>query len=337
MRPLTETEKQERLPFPKWWPIVAGALLGVLLRLAYLGGALLTPASEAVGPYGVMMGAFIYFAPLAVGAITVYLAERQYRRTWGYYIVAGMSANALFAIGTMVALLEGIICVIVVLPLFAMIGMVGSLIMGAVCRLTGWPKQAAYSFALLPLVLGAIEPTANLPVRLRTIERSVMVDAPREVVWDQLMNVRDIRSEEVEDGIAFRIGVPPPVSALSANVDGQPVRRISMGKQVHFDQIETQRRERQYIRWTQRFYPDSFPPGSFDEHVVMGGEYFDVDAVAYTLATEGSATRLTLTMHYRVSTRFNWYADAVARLVLGNLEEVLLGVYRQRSQALADA
>lgn len=337
MRPLTETEKQERLPFPKWWPIVAGALLGVLLRLAYLGGALLTPASEAVGPYGAMMGAFIYFAPLAVGAITVYLAERQYRRTWGYYIVAGMSANALFAIGTMVALLEGIICVIVVLPLFAMIGMVGSLIMGAVCRLTGWPKQAAYSFALLPLVLGAIEPTANLPVRLRTIERSVMVDAPREVVWDQLMNVRDIRSEEVEDGIAFRIGVPPPVSALSANVDGQPVRRISMGKQVHFDQIETQRRERQYIRWTQRFYPDSFPPGSFDEHVVMGGEYFDVDAVAYTLATEGSATRLTLTMHYRVSTRFNWYADAVARLVLGNLEEVLLGVYRQRSQALADA
>lgn len=38
-------------------------------------------------------------------------------------------------------------------------------------------------------------------------------------------------------------------------------------------------------------------------------------------------------MHYRVSTRLNWYADAVARIVLGNLEEVLLGVYQERSQA----
>jgi hypothetical protein len=35
-----------------------------------------------------------------------------------------------------------------------------------------------------------------------------------------------------------------------------------------------------------------------------------------------------------VSTRFNWYADAVARLVLGNLEEVLLGVYQRRSEAV---
>jgi len=66
---------------------------------------------------------------------------------------------------------------------------------------------------------------------------------------------------------------------------------------------------------------------------VMGGEYFDIDAVAYTLSAAGTGTQLTLTMHYRVSTRFNWYADAVARLLLGDLEEVLLDVYRQRSQA----
>jgi hypothetical protein len=338
MRPLTEIEKKEQLPFPKWWPIVAGALVGVVLRLAYFSGSMFSSGGITPhGRYDVMMGAFIYLAPLAVGAITVYLAERQLRRSWGYYVVAGITANALFAVGTMVAFLEGIICVIVVLPLFVVIGMVGSLIMGAVCQLTNWPKQTAYSLVLLPLVLGAIEPTANLPVRLRTIERSVLVDAPREVVWDQLMNVRDIRREEVEDGLAFRIGVPPPESAVSADIDGHAVRRVSMGKQVYFDQVETQRREHEYIRWAQRFYPDSFPPGSFDEHVVMGGEYFDIDAVSYTLATEGSATRLTLTMHYRVSTRFNWYADAVARLLLGNLEGVLLGVYQQRSQALAEA
>jgi hypothetical protein len=325
MQPLTEQERQEKLPYPKWWPIVAGALVGLLLRLFYSGGS--------DGPYGAMMGSFIFIAPFAVSAVTVYLAERLARRDWGYYMVVGAVANALFVIGTVPAMLEGWICVIVILPLFVMMGMVGAVIMGGVCRMTKWPKQTAYSIAVLPLMLGAIEPTDGVPIRISTIERSLAIAAPRDEVWNHLMNVRDIRDEEVEDGIAFRIGVPPPLSAVSADVDGQPVRRISMGKHVHFDQIQTERREHEFVQWKQRFYPDSFPPGAFDQHVVMGGAYFDIDTISYSLKPAGDATKLTLSMHYRVSTRFNWYADAVARLVLGNLEEVLLGVYQRRSEA----
>ena len=329
MEPLTEVQKQEKLPYPNWWwPIVGGALFGIALRLAFAG--------DANGPYGPMMGSFIYLAPFAVGAVTVYLAERQARRTWGYYLSAGFGSTALFVIGTLLILIEGWICAIVVIPLFAAMGMVGAVVMGIVCRITKWPKQTVYSVALLPVLLGGIEPTADLPTRLRTIERTVVVDAPRDVVWNQLMNIRDIRHEEVGDGIAFRIGAPAPLSALSDEEAGQRMRRISMGKQVHFDQIEIERREHEYIRWTQRFYPDSFPPGSFDEHVVMGGEYFDIDSVSYTLGSQGEQTTLKMTLHYRVSTRFNWYAEPVARLVLGNVEEVLLGLYRERSEARVD-
>ncbi len=326
----TQVEKppQKTLPFSNWWPIAAGAVLGVLLRLAYAG--------HERGPYHAMMGSFIYLVPLAVGAVTVYLAERSVRRTWGYYLAAGFGANALFVVGTLLILIEGWICAIVIVPLFGAIGMVGALVMGIVCRLTNWPKHAAYSVAVLPLLFGAVEPTANLPTRLRTIERSVVIDAPREVVWDQLMNVSDIRDEEVGHGLAFRIGVPPPISALSDVAGDQRLRRIAMGKQVYFDQVETERREHEYIRWSQRFYSDSFPPGSFDEHVVMGGEYFDIDSVSYELAPQGPRTQLTVSFHYRVSTRFNWYADPVARLMLGNLEEVLLGLYQQRSEARSD-
>jgi hypothetical protein len=327
MRELSEVEKQEGLPFSSWWPIVAGALVGVVLRLAFFG--------HADGPYDAMMGSFIFLAPAAVSAVTVYLAERRARRGWGYYAFAGMFANVLFVIGTLMILIEGWICAAVILPFFAMVGVVTGLIMGAVCRLTRWPKQAAYSFVMLPLILGAVEPPSGLPVRQKTIERTLLIDAPRDAVWNQLMNVRDIRHDEVGSAIAFRIGVPPPMSAISGSQGGTAVRRISMGKHVYFDQVEIERREQAYVRWAQRFYPDSFPPGSFDEHVVMGGPYFDIGEVEYTLTPEGAGTRLSVSMHYRVSTRFNWYADAVARLMLGNLEEVLLGVYQGRAEALA--
>lgn len=47
MRPLTEIEKQEKLPFPKWLPIVIGAVTGVLLRLASSRQLLILPSKEA--------------------------------------------------------------------------------------------------------------------------------------------------------------------------------------------------------------------------------------------------------------------------------------------------
>jgi hypothetical protein len=36
-------------------------------------------------------------------------------------------------------------------------------------------------------------------------------------------------------------------------------------------------------------------------------------------------------MSYRVSTQFNWYADGVARLLIGNFEEVILKFYQRRA------
>ena len=313
-------ESASALPYPKWWPFVAGALVGIALRVAFFGG----PGER----WGAMMGSFIYLVPVAVSAVTVYVAELQCRRSWGYYFAAGLWANALFVLGTLGIMVEGLICAIVIVPFFAVIGGLAALFMGMVCRLTRWPKHTMYCVAVLPLICGAFEPTGNLPQRIRTVERSIFVAAPRAAVWTQLLNISDIQPQEVDDALAFRIGVPPPLSAVS---DDAHVRRVSMGKNVYFDQIEIERRELEYIRWSQRFYPDSFPAGSFDEHVVMGGEYFDISDVSYTLTPQGASTQLTIVMRYRVSTQFNWYADAVARLVLGNLAETLLRVYERRA------
>lgn len=321
-------EAKRYLPFSNWWPVGAGALVGVALRLAFFG--------PSGGRLDAMSGAFIYLAPLVVSGITVYLAERRERRSWWYYAWAGMFANGLCVLGTLLILIEGLICAIVIVPLFALYGALGGLLMGAVCRLTQWPKQVAGCIAVLPLVLGALEPVA-LPQRVRSIERTRYIAAPPATVWNQLMDVRDIRSEEVSGTIAFSIGVPPPISAITRPAPEGHVRRVSMGKHIYFDQVEVERRTNAYVRWTQRFYADSFPPDAFDQHVVMGGEHFDVSDVAYRLTPQGAGTQLTLTMRYRVSTQFNWYADAVARVVLGNLEETLLGIYGSRASTAATA
>jgi hypothetical protein len=109
------------------------------------------------------------------------------------------------------------------------------------------------------------------------------------------------------------------------------MRRVRMGKNVYFDQVVAESRINEHVRWTYRFYDDSFPPNAFDDHVKIGGEYFDVLDTSYTLHPEGAHTRLVLRFRYRLSTRFNWYAGPLLELLMSDLADTYLHLYRARS------
>jgi hypothetical protein len=314
------------LPFQSWSPLLAGAALGIVIRLLYSGA----PG----GPWSAMNSAFIIFTPLAVGAVTVYVAERKERRSWSYYFVAGMLANALFILGTMLILIEGLICAVIILPLFAVYGALGALVMGYLCRKTDWPRQGVYSMAILPIVIGAISPNGAGDICIERLERTVTVHAAPAAIWKQLHEARDIEAREVDTAWMYRIGVPMPRSAITQSSAGQHERRIIMGKSIHFTQVASEWEENRHVRWTYRFEADSFPPQALDDHVRIGGAYFDLIDTAYTLTPlADGTTALKVSMQYRVSTQFNWYSRIVAKVLIGNFEEGVLNFYARRAQS----
>ena len=309
------------LPFSTWWPVFAGAFVGVGLRLLF--GLGISP----------MTSSFILLAPLLVGAITVHVAERSRRKTWWYYAVAGAMANLFFVLGTLAILIEGWICALLIIPLMMIQGALGGLLMGAVYRFSGRPGRAMYSLAVLPLVLGAIEQELPLPERVREIERRIVIQAPPERVWQQIHHATDIRPEEVERGWAYRIGVPEPIAGVTVRTPEGLVRRITMGKGIHFDQVVVDWQENRFVRWTYRFDADSVPAGALDDHVRIGGKHFDLEDTSYTLTPKGNGTELVIRIRCRVSTNFNWYAEPIAQALLGNFGDVILDFYRVRSEA----
>jgi hypothetical protein len=80
-----ETRMGRRLPYSRWWAIGGGAIAGLLLRLIFWG--------SAGDPYGPMLASFILGAPLVIGVVTVYLAERIEPRSALYYFFAPMGAK----------------------------------------------------------------------------------------------------------------------------------------------------------------------------------------------------------------------------------------------------
>lgn len=315
------------LPMLKRYPVIAGAAAGLLLRLAFSG-----PAGSS---WSAMAGWFIYLAPIVVGMVTVYLAERERRRSWAYYIIAPLFATALFVLGTLMLLIEGLICAIVIVPMFATMGAIGGLLMGAICRATRWPRHSVYCVASLPLLLAWLAAGVPEPTAFGQIERSILIAAPAELVWQQINQVDSISEEEMADALAARIGVPMPLSGSTKEEPAGRVRVSRWSKQVYFDEVIEDWQPPRYIRWSYRFHEDSFPRGALDDHVLIGGHYFDLLETSYTLTEVDGQTRLHSATRYRISTHFNFYADWVAQLLLGNLTETGLRLYRSRSEAHA--
>jgi hypothetical protein len=302
-----------------------GVLVGLVLRVLFFN-------QEASSAWSAMAGGFIWLAPLVVGAVTVYVAETTRRRSWLYYFWAPFFANALFIIGTLVILIEGLICAAIIVPLFAAMGALGGLIMGLVCRLTNWPKQTLYALAALPMALGLAGDYLPTPDTHHTITRTAHVQASPARVWQALNHASDIRAEEFGATHAAHIGVPMPLSGITEHRASGPVRVSVWAKGVQIEEPITDWQPERYLRWVYRFTPESFPKGALDDHVMIGGHYFDLKDTSFTLTPAGEGTQVEVKVHYRVSTQFNFYAVPVAKLLLGNMLETGLQFYKQRSE-----
>ncbi|HUQ11243.1 MAG TPA: SRPBCC family protein [Steroidobacteraceae bacterium] len=312
------------IPYSYWWPVGAGALVGLLLRLVFSG--------DAGGPFAAMLGAFIVGAPVVVGIVTVYVAEMTARRSWRYYFGAPVVAMSVCVLATLAIQIEGLICAIVIVPMFAIVAGLAGVAMGWICRVTNWPRSTIVScFALLPLLAGAFEHRLPQSDLVRWQDREIFVDAPPEKVWRELVDTPHIRRAEVDTAWMYRIGVPVPEAGSGDFRDGEHLRHITMGKGIRFDQVATEWRPGERVSWRYRFAADSFPAGALDDHVRIGGHYFDLGETTYSLAADGAGTRLSVRMRYRVSTSFNWYAGPVADFLVGDFADRILVFYARRA------
>ncbi|MEG3792421.1 hypothetical protein V1318_20060 [Lysobacter sp. CCNWLW3] len=317
--------RKVRWLYGNWlWPLLCGVMVGLGMRLVF--------SAKAGEPYATMLASFLLLTPLIVGMVAVYVVERQERKHAGYHFGMGVLVNVFYLAGTLVMGLEGAICAIFVSPLFAILGGIGGVLMGLILRYLKRPRSTLYGIALLPLLLGAVE-DPHPQGRLERIERQVFIAAPAEEVWRQLMTADAIRPDEVDAAWTYRIGVPKPLAGIVRETPTGLVRDVRMGKGIHFQQVSSDWQPQRYVNWRYLFDADSVPAGALDDHVRIGGEYFDLLGTAYTLTPRDGGTELAMSLDYRVSTAFDWYAAPLGRWLLAGQSETLLSFYRRRAEA----
>lgn len=322
-----QIKTESYLPFSKWFPFALGAAYGLLLRMLFSGHIL-----HGFKSSDVMSASFAVFMPIAIGAITIYFAEKKEQRSFLFYMAAPCVSVSLFVGGTAILLIEGSICIAMALPLFLIQGSIGGLFMGIICRLTKYKKHTVNSLAILPFIIAIGESGKPLPNAIQESRESIHINQKPDVIWHHINFPLNIYPEELVNGFAYKIGVPYPIEARTINPIVGGKRQLMWQRGVTFEEEIEAYDENKFIQWKYIFNDKSFPAGSMDDHVAIGGKYFDLVNTSYRLTEESGGTRLEISVKYRVSTNFNWYAEPWANFLVTDTAKTILNFYKQRSE-----
>jgi hypothetical protein len=309
--------------------IAVGAAYGLFIR----AGAQLFPGSSV---FAVMSLSFILILPFAVGFSSVYVIERQRPQPVWMWLLLSSAAILLGIAGTMLALWEGLICALMFAPIGLIAGAIGGLVAGFWLR-TRRRKMSHVPMAcvmILPLLITPWEERVFSHQDLRMVENTIEIQAPPTVVWRNIERVSRIGALELQPSWSHTIGFPNPVEATLSNEGIGGVRHATFEGGVLFvetiDEWEPQRR----LGFSIRAQTDQIPPTTLDEHVTVGGKFFDVLHGDYTLESlANGSTRLHLMSRHRVSTDFNWYAHLWTDAVMSDLQRRILFVIKTRCEA----
>jgi hypothetical protein len=317
--------------------IASGAVLGLLYGASIRFGSRMFPNSSV---FVVVSLGFVVFLPLAMGFVSVFIVERRRPQPlWIWFLLPWIPLLAGEAAAMIVAW-EGLICIVMFTPIGMVASSLGGVAAGLIARyaMSQRVKNAsAVCVLFLPLLVSPLEQRFHAQGEFRRIETVIDIQASPDVVWRNIERVRRINPAELRPSWSRRIGFPNPVEATLSYEGVGGVRHASFDGGVLFietiDLWQPQRR----LAFSIKAQTAQIPPTTLDEHVTVGGAFFDVLRGEYTLELlANGTTRLHLESQHRVSTDFNWYAHLWTDAIMADLQNTILLVVKNRCESGAD-
>lgn len=328
-----------RLPYPKLFTPLVGVLLGagygVVARLVFSRRNVDQPG---VGPlFAGLSLAFLFLVPVALGVLTITFSSERTRRSVAAWIFLPWVSCFLLMAAVAALPWEGTICLVLAAPIFLTMSTVGGVIAGSAFRSKSRsvpPVLPSVVAALMPFFFAPVESRLPTPTRERTVTNEVLIDAPPEVVWRNLVRVPEIQPSERAFSAFHAIGIPRP---LEASIDREglgALRTARFAGGVTFEETITEWEGERRLGFDIAVDPDSIRSDVLDEHVRVGGPYFDVLHGGFVLErAAGGRTRLVLSSRHRLSTRLNAYAGIFSDAIMRDLQVGICRVIKARSEA----
>ncbi|HEY6902293.1 MAG TPA: hypothetical protein VI233_16670 [Puia sp.] len=283
----------------------------------------------------VMSVSFLAGVPFGVGYLTIMISSPAKARSNTYCILMPWVPLYAFMGVTLAFGIEGAGCWIMIMPIWMIASSIGGVVAG---RRRGRQKDDSQKLQggwvlFLPIVCAPIEKLLPLlPARYEAYTYSD-IQAPAERIWANVVRVRTIAPEEDHGRLTKWMGFPRPIRAELdfTGVGGR--RQAIFSKGLVFEEIVNDYAERERMRFSIKADPSKVPPTALDEHIVIGGAYFDVLDGTYRLEPlRAGVYRLHLYSHFVLKTPINFYASWWAGWIMKDIQNNILQVIQTRCE-----
>lgn len=309
-----------------------GLFFGITYGLVARGIFTLEDASY-FGTGGLMTLSFMFIVPLVVGLITAY----QYKTVTssGKILILTMPLFSIIGLILTTVLLgkEGIICAFMALPVFAIMSFIGGLIGVYIFERKKNDKLLVSVFLLIPFLIAPLENYLGLSENVFTEHTTITINSTDIQVWQNITRVKEITENENRNSLFQFLGFPRPIEAELDTIAIGGVRKAIFARGLFFTETVTAVIPYKVLAFNIKADPNSIPPTALDEHVLVGGKYFDVLEGKYEIEKiNNHKINLHLTSKFRLSTNFNFYSGLWSKLIMNDIQKNILQIIKDRSE-----
>jgi hypothetical protein len=204
-------------------PVIKPGLLGEIFpRNAFGSAAIAILITTALAVLATWLGTAVFRdygwsifvgLPFCMGFLSSLIHSLPQERTLGSCIAVANLTVLLVGVGLVLFALEGFICLAMAVPIAFTIATIGGVLGYAVQKTFRWreesPKLFCVAILLVPLAMG-IEHAAPPAVSLLEVKSSVIINAPPERVWRNVVSFSELPPPTE---IVFKLGVAYPIRA----------------------------------------------------------------------------------------------------------------------------
>jgi len=282
----------------------------------------------------VMTISFIVCLPFGVGYLTVYLSKIETIEYSAYAFLLPFIPVFVFFITTLTFKIEGFACWLMIMPIFLILSGLGGLTARYVkLKKRDKNKSFVYVVLLLPFFLSPIEKMIGAIPGTYKAYTEIDIHASKEQIWPNVTRVRAINQQQDSAAFTRFLGFPRPIRA---ELDKEAVggrRKAIFDKGLIFDEQVTAYQPLRSMTFTIHANPYDIPSTTMDEHIVVGGEFFDVLNGTYQLEQiDSQHCKLRLFSTFKLNTTFNFYAGLWASWIMKDIQQNILKVIKERSE-----
>lgn len=305
--------------------ILIGGLYGLLMRIVFR----LNFKGDFADLFSIT---FVWILPIIVGLTPLIFSPKEDLESIGVRASRPVLAVLTFFILCYWTGHEDIICILIISIPFLIVAGVSGVILGGAILQYRQRKGILYSVFLIPLIAGLIEPTIPTPTEKYETTSSIIINADKSEIWENIVRVQEIKNEEYEKGFFNFAGIPRP---LYAELDKDTLGGIRIG---HFEGCL--KFQENIIEWSKddlvtfdiKIIPSPSNRTIFERHM-LNGEHFNFLNATYRLKQISyNKTELLLTTKYQLDTKINFYGEFWGQLLLTDFQDRLIKVIKTRCE-----